>query len=102
MPTVPLRPVYLAALHLDPWGGDHDPTSDAGRRRHARAAARRRRHRPVVLEQHPAPTHQTPVAGLPETPAIMIHVVGAVRHPGLYRLPSKARLADALHAAGGP
>lgn len=37
-----------------------------------------------------------------EEPEVMVHAAGAVVHPGLYRLPADARLADALDAAGGP
>lgn len=37
-----------------------------------------------------------------EEPDVMVHAAGAVVHPGLYRLPADARLADALDAAGGP
>jgi competence protein ComEA len=33
---------------------------------------------------------------------IYVHVVGAVRRPGLMRLPAKSRVAEALRHAGGP
>lgn len=33
---------------------------------------------------------------------IVVHIAGAAVHPGLYRLPARARVADALDAAGGP
>jgi competence protein ComEA len=48
--------------------------------------------RPIVVE---------PAARQEAQARILVHVVGAVRRPGLYRLPDGARVADALARAGG-
>jgi competence protein ComEA len=48
----------------------------------------------AIVEDTPAPTRS------PEPPFI-VDVAGAVAHPGVYRLASGARIADALEAAGG-
>lgn len=40
-------------------------------------------------------------AGSPPTGEVIVHVAGAVAHPGLVHLPAGARVADAIDKAGG-
>ena len=42
--------------------------------------------------------HQSPS---PSGPEVTVHVVGAVKKPGVYTLPAQSRITDAVEAAGG-
>ena len=48
----------------------------------------------------PAPL-RNPALDVPAQPGLLVHVVGAVESPGLYRLPRGDRVFDAIAAAGG-
>ena len=43
----------------------------------------------------------TPTPAPTPVPKLMVHVTGAVKHPGVYELAAGARIQQAIHAAGG-
>lgn len=57
-----------------------------------------------AAESQPAPGPSRPAVAVRDAPAprVLVHVAGAVRRPGVYRLPKGARAIQALERAGGP
>lgn len=56
---------------------------------------------PPVFVEAPQEASQLAPANAPVPDGIMVHVAGAVRSPGVVKLPDGARVRDALHACGG-
>jgi competence protein ComEA len=67
----------------------------------AQAAPRVRRVLPAASPSVQQTGGAGPTAQTGTGAVLVVHVVGAVRHPGLVRLPGGARVADAVRAAGG-
>ena len=60
---------------------------------------------PAEAPEVAAPAAVVSPSGATPTPSgsvILVHVAGAVRRPGLYEMPSGARIADAIDLARGP
>src|SRR2546430_13660255 len=49
----------------------------------------------------PSPAANNPALEVPSQPGLLVHVVGAVENPGLYRLPRGDRAFDVIAADGG-
>ncbi|HEX2240090.1 MAG TPA: helix-hairpin-helix domain-containing protein [Actinomycetota bacterium] len=64
----------------------------------------RARAAPAAIAPPAVPAIGTPsgTAAAAAPQIVLVHVAGAVRHPGLYELPAGARVADAIDMAGGP